>query len=57
MEGLDWPSDTMTVQKQWIGKSTGCQIVFDVEGSDEVSFPMALYNLAAIPCLTSIYLN
>ena len=30
---------TMTAQKQWIGKSTGCQIVFDVEGSesDDVS--------------------
>ena len=39
VDGLDWPSGTMTAQKQWIGKSTGCQIVFDVEGSesDEVS--------------------
>jgi leucyl-tRNA synthetase len=35
LEGLDWPSGTLTAQKQWIGKSTGCQIVFDVEGSDD----------------------
>jgi leucyl-tRNA synthetase len=42
LEGLDWPSGTMTAQKQWIGKSTGCQIVFDVEGSDEVSFSHAI---------------
>lgn len=38
LEGLDWPSGTLTAQKQWIGKSIGCQIVFDVEGNDnEVS--------------------
>ena len=35
LDGLDWPSGTMTAQQQWIGKSTGCQIVFDVEGSDD----------------------
>lgn len=35
LDGLDWPSGTLTAQQQWIGKSTGCQIVFDVEGSDE----------------------
>ncbi len=36
--GLDWPAGTLTAQQQWIGKSTGCEIVFDVEGSDEVCF-------------------
>lgn len=30
LEGLDWPSGTMTAQKQWIGKSIGCNIVFDL---------------------------
>jgi leucyl-tRNA synthetase len=35
LNGLQWPSGTMTSQKQWIGKSVGCEIVFDVEGSDE----------------------
>jgi len=34
LEGLDWPSGTMTAQKQWIGKSEGCNIDFDLEGSD-----------------------
>lgn len=33
--GLDWPSGTLTAQQQWIGKSTGCQIVFDVEDSED----------------------
>ena len=38
LDGLDWPSGTLTAQQQWIGKSEGCQIVFDVEDSeDEVS--------------------
>eukprot|EP00560_Eucampia_antarctica_P008099 CAMPEP_0197826600 /NCGR_PEP_ID=MMETSP1437-20131217/3539_1 /TAXON_ID=49252 ORGANISM="Eucampia antarctica, Strain CCMP1452" /NCGR_SAMPLE_ID=MMETSP1437 /ASSEMBLY_ACC=CAM_ASM_001096 /LENGTH=895 /DNA_ID=CAMNT_0043427107 /DNA_START=126 /DNA_END=2813 /DNA_ORIENTATION=- len=35
LEGLDWPSGTMAAQKQWIGKSEGCNIDFDVEGSEE----------------------
>lgn len=32
LEGLDWPSGTLTSQKQWIGKSLGCNIEFDVDG-------------------------
>lgn len=35
LEGLDWPAGTMTAQKQWIGKSTGCEIVFPIKDSDE----------------------
>lgn len=34
LEGLDWPSGTMTSQQQWIGKSTGCNADFDVFGLD-----------------------
>jgi len=34
LDGLDWPSGTMTAQERWIGKSEGCNIDFDVEGSD-----------------------
>lgn len=30
---LEWPSGTLTAQQQWIGKSEGCQITFDLEGS------------------------
>ena len=37
LEGLDWPSGTLVAQKQWIGKSVGCNIDFEVDGSkDEV---------------------
>jgi hypothetical protein len=34
LEGLDWPSGTMAAQKQWIGKSIGSNIDFQVEGFD-----------------------
>jgi len=34
LDGLDWPSGTMTSQKQWIGKSTGCNADFGVDGLD-----------------------
>jgi leucyl-tRNA synthetase len=38
LDGLEWPSGTMTAQEQWIGKSTGTEIDFAVEGvGDEVS--------------------
>ncbi|GMH90258.1 hypothetical protein TL16_g11712 [Triparma laevis f. inornata] len=33
LEGLDWPAGTMTSQKQWIGKSSGCEIVFSTPDS------------------------
>ncbi len=32
----DWPEKVKTMQKNWIGKSFGCEIDFKVEGSDEV---------------------
>ena len=40
LDGLDWPSGTMTAQQQWIGKSTGCSIDFGIEGlENEVNSP------------------
>lgn len=35
LKGLDWPSGTMTSQQQWIGKSQGCNIDFNVKGLGE----------------------
>ena len=38
LDGLDWPSGTMTAQEQWIGRSEGTEIDFKIEGlDDEVS--------------------
>jgi len=33
LEGLDWPSSTMHMQKNWIGRSEGVEITFQLEGS------------------------
>ncbi len=34
LEGLDtWPNKVKTMQKNWIGKSFGCEIDFNIEGS------------------------
>jgi len=30
LEGLDWPTSTLEMQKNWIGKSEGCEITFKV---------------------------
>ena len=39
LEGLDrltgWPERVVTMQRNWIGKSVGAEIEFDVEGSSE----------------------
>ena len=35
LEGLDWPASTLMMQKNWIGKSCGAEVVFKVENSPE----------------------
>lgn len=42
LESLDWPAGTMTSQKRWIGKSTGCEISFMTEGKDSV--PISVFT-------------
>ncbi len=38
LDGLDWPEKTKAMQKNWIGKSTGGEIVFDLaDGSGSFS--------------------
>jgi len=32
--GLDWPKKTVAMQKNWIGKSRGAKVVFNIEDSD-----------------------
>jgi leucyl-tRNA synthetase len=32
---LDWPRGTVTMQREWIGRSEGARIVFGVDGSSE----------------------
>jgi leucyl-tRNA synthetase len=40
LEGLDtldgWPDKVKTMQKNWIGKSFGCEIDFEIEGNPEI---------------------
>jgi leucyl-tRNA synthetase len=35
LEGLDWPAGTYKIQRDWIGKSIGANVVFKVAGSAE----------------------
>ena len=36
LKKLDWPEKTKAMQKNWIGKSTGCEVIFDCETGDEI---------------------
>ena len=51
-----WPAGTLTSQQQWIGKSTGCEIVFDAESIDEVSKVIDMTN-SFFSIITSINLS
>ena len=33
---VDWPVGTLTMQREWIGKSFGAEVDFKVQGRDEV---------------------
>jgi leucyl-tRNA synthetase len=33
LEGLDWPSSTKAMQREWIGRSEGAEIEFEVSGT------------------------
>lgn len=35
LDNLDWPNSTKTQQKNWIGRSSGAEVDFDLEGHDE----------------------
>jgi len=35
LEGLDWPENVKEMQRNWIGKSIGAEIDFEVAGSDK----------------------
>ncbi|MBO5480940.1 MAG: leucine--tRNA ligase [Clostridia bacterium] len=37
LDKLDWPEKTKLMQKNWIGKSTGCEIRFACETGDEIA--------------------
>jgi len=38
LSGLDWPSGTLTMQKEWIGRSVGAEATFKVKDDAERSF-------------------
>ena len=35
LDGLDWPEKVKKMQSEWIGKSNGAKVDFEVEGSDK----------------------
>jgi leucyl-tRNA synthetase len=64
-----WPKKVKTMQKNWIGKSFGCEISFKIEGSKDVKsidcyttrpdtlFGMSFIALSVDHPISSLYLN
>ena len=54
LEGLetlnDWPDKVKIMQKNWIGKSFGCEIDFKIEGNKEIE-KLNVLQLDLIHCL------
>ncbi|MGJ8677343.1 MAG: leucine--tRNA ligase [Akkermansiaceae bacterium] len=38
LEPLDWPESIKLLQKNWIGKSVGAEVIFDIDGNDITVF-------------------
>jgi len=73
LNGLDhlekWPNKVKIMQKNWIGKSFGCEIKFQIEGSEDVNeikcyttrpdtlFGMSFIALSADHPVSSLYEN
>ncbi len=36
LDNLDWPEKTKNMQRNWIGRSTGCEIEFEAESGDKI---------------------
>ena len=37
LNDLDWPEKTKLMQKNWIGRSTGCEVIFECETGDPIT--------------------
>lgn len=35
LQGLDWPESTLAMQKNWIGKSKGAEVIFQIDGTKD----------------------
>ena len=35
LDEVDWPNSTKEMQRNWIGKSTGANVIFDIDGHDK----------------------
>ena len=44
LEGLDWPAGTYKAQKDWIGKSIGANVVFEIAGGPTGVPPITVFT-------------
>ncbi|MGL5352224.1 MAG: leucine--tRNA ligase [Clostridium sp.] len=55
LDTLDWPEKTVTMQKHWIGKSTGAEVTFKVKDSD-ISFDVFTTRVDTLNGVTYVVL-
>mgnify|MGYP001034904197 FL=1 len=42
--GLEWPEKTMTMQKNWIGRSEGARVIFNINAPDGETIPVPVFT-------------
>jgi leucyl-tRNA synthetase len=55
LEGLEWPEGTRTAQRQWIGRSEGAAISFDVLGAAHAGLRLDVFTTRADTLLGATY--
>ncbi len=56
LEKLDWPSNVKDLQKNWIGRSEGATILFEISSKNGVKFEVPIYTTRPDTVYGSTYL-
>jgi leucyl-tRNA synthetase len=56
LEGLDWPHSVLEMQRNWIGRSEGAEVHFQVEGLGDVEGRLTVYTTRPDTLFGSTYM-
>jgi len=57
LQGLAWPSGTLSAQKQWIGRSVGASVRFQVDGDGHAGTAIEVFTTRCDTLMGATYLT